>query len=864
MSKFPIKHIEDNLIFNHHNEVWAFYKIEGFSYDFLDFNQKKNPFFKQFSFLSNIGLDLQMLSVPHPTDIESILNETMNEVRLKSYPLQERALDFLEQTMQELKKSTEENETSEYYDYIGIQLDPTKNKYISSNPVLEIVTKTKSVMDTLDLPTYKSSDINPTSDILVDVIRSFRNQAKIIESTLRQTFSSENSKVLKAKTYELINIIEKSYSVQNNNADIKPRRNFTSGKTIDAYDEDGNKFQAIRTNELDFIDLQNTKVDEFYNPKFLKLSRVNNKSHVEEIFTQYFIVSNMENINFHPGFEWLHYLKLQLGFPVTVSVRIDNIPNEMIKKRLSNVKLEVVDQKKEAHKGGEQTDLVVDEAGSGVIQMEKYFQTTGYPSHACNFVIKITGKTVEQLKDRASALINNLAKRGIKIVAPYGEQANLMYEMLPGSKKMIEDYKMEVDSGILAGMMFGTSTNIGDNRGFYIGHTSTFNKPVFIQPDLAAKAFEGLGNVFDSLSVLVAGMTGKGKSFFMNLFVYLSALTGSKGLIIDPKGDRTDWDKGLPFIPKNEIEVWTLGSDKRDAGSLDPFRTSINVQEGSELALDILSFLTGVKVEDLGYGLLTNTVNKVAEMEDPCIGSVIEELNDLYANKPKQMTESIYHALEGVVTTLSALESQTLSSLLFGKKGQDYKTLSYRKTIQVLMIQNLNLASEDKSTLMPSEKISEAIMISITAWTKRYMINNERSIHKFILQDEASAVERNETGSVLMDHIVRQGRFWNTTLLKGSQNASDHGRDVSNMGMKFTFGLRKEKEAIEMLNYLNLPVTDGNIKKVMNLDKGECLFQDIYGRTAEVRIDPVFKDLFDAFDSSTSTKEERERERQRL
>ncbi|MBO1913882.1 ATP-binding protein, partial [Microvirga sp. 3-52] len=113
---------------------------------------------------------------------------------------------------------------------------------------------------------------------------------------------------------------------------------------------------------------------------------------------------------------------------------------------------------------------------------------------------------------------------------------------------------MEVAPGVLAGMMFGATTNIGDNRGFYIGHTSQFSKPVFIQPDLAAKAFDGLGNVVDSISVLVAGMTGRGKSFFMNLFIYLATLTGSKGLIIDPKGDRTGWDKGLPFIPKEFIE----------------------------------------------------------------------------------------------------------------------------------------------------------------------------------------------------------------------------------------------------------------------------------------------------------------------
>src|SRR5699024_12066970 len=85
-------------------------------------------FLKQFSFLSNVGLDLHMLSVPHPTDIEGILRSTIEEIKLKDYPLKENAISFFEETIRELSKSTEENETSEYYDYIGVQLDPSKNR----------------------------------------------------------------------------------------------------------------------------------------------------------------------------------------------------------------------------------------------------------------------------------------------------------------------------------------------------------------------------------------------------------------------------------------------------------------------------------------------------------------------------------------------------------------------------------------------------------------------------------------------------------------------------------------------------------------------------------------------------------------
>ena len=69
-------------------------------------------------------------------------------------------------------------------------------------------------------------------------------------------------------------------------------------------------------------------------------------------------------------------------------------------------------------------------------------------------------------------------------------------------------------------------------------------------------------------------------------------------------------------------------------------------------------------------------------------------------------------------------------------------------------------------------------------------------------------------------------------------------------------------EAEEMLNYLNLPITRNNIETLKNLDRGVALFQDIYGRSAVIRINPIFADLFDAFDSSTATEEERRRQQE--
>lgn len=857
--QFPFKHIEDNLIFNNEGEVWAYFKIEGFNYDFLDHAEKVVPFSSQMSFLANVGLDLHFLSVPNPTDVAGILEETIEEMKRKNYPLQENGIKFMRQVKRVLEKEKEINESSEYHDYIGIQLDPEKNKYVSGNAGLNAINAFKSFMKGFSSPVYEAFGLLP-GDILETEIDAFKSQSKTIENTLTNAFTS---RVKPVSTSELIFITEKIFSTRNNNSDIKGRFDLETGIEVEGVDERGTKYKAIRKEVSGFIDLQNTNVDE-YSPKELLLSRVTEENEIEELFVQYLVVSDMSDVHYHPGSEWLYNLKMRMPFPVTISIRADHQPNDLIKKKLTNAKLEITDQRNEAWKGGQGIDLSVEVSEQGAIQMENYFTQTGFPGYACSIILKVTAENQEQLKTRVGLLIQEMTKYRLKVLSPYGEQINLLLETIPGSKKVKEDYRLEVAPGVLAGMMFGATTNIGDNRGFYIGSTKKLGKPVFIQPDLAAKAYEGLGNVVNSISVLVAGMTGRGKSFFMNLFVYLSTLTGSKGLIIDPKGDRLGWAEGLPYIPKEHINVWTLGSDPSDAGSLDPFRTSTSIEEAKDITMDLLSYLAGISIEDDAYSLLSDAVEVAGEHEDPCIEVVMNYLINLHDNRPDYMGDKRYEALERLISTLQTLKRNQLSMLLFGEVGQNYKVLQHDKAIQVLMIQNLRLPSADEVKKRPIHLISEAIMISITAWTKQYMFAGNRQEHKYILQDEASAIERSPMGAELMDFIVRMGRYYNTTLLKGSQNATDHGQDVANIGMKFSFGLRDTEEAELMLKYLNLPQIESNISTLKDLDLGEALFQDIYGRSAVVKINPVFSDLFDAFDSSTATKEDREREKQRI
>jgi hypothetical protein len=854
---FPIKHIDGNLIFGVDGTVTAYYRVAGFNYDFLDHEDKFIPFQTQLAFLFNNRYDLHFILEPFPTDIEEIIENTIEKIEREEFELKANGVQYLNTLKEALADQRSNMETSEYLQYIGIQLNPELNKYKDGNLGMSLITNLKEFVKGINSQINRAVGLH-AFDILESEIAMWRNQSDSLMESIRSAF---NCSIKPATTAESLYLIEKEFSVTQSNYDVHVKRDFSTGYKVSATDENGNIQKAMRPKNNAFVEVQNTNIEES-TPSTLKFSKIMKDDEIKSLFAQYLVTSSMDTENYFPGFEWLYELQSKLPFPVSVSVRAYHQSNERITKRLSNKRLEYTDQREEANKAGVATDLSLDISERGAIQAENYFKKTGQPAYSCSFVFKITAENDNELATRSKRLKDELIKYGIKVVAPYGEQLNLMMEKIPGSRQINEDYKIEVDSGTLAGMMFGSTTNIGDNRGFFIGYTERNRRPVFIQPDLAAKAFEGLGNIEDSISVLVSGATGKGKSFMMNLFSYLSALTGSQVLIIDPKGDRKGWNE-LPLIPSRYISKWTLGSSQEDAGCLDPFRTSVDIQEGKSIALDILSYLTSVSIRDVEYTLLSDAIEEVGNSSDPCIGAVISYLEGMYNKGAETMTEKRYAALETLKETLLTLKRQPLSVLLFGEVNQNYKVLKVDTPIQILMVENLNLPDGNVANIRPIQKISEAILISLTAFTKQYMFKQDRSRHKIILQDEASTIDKTPVGRELMDFIVRKGRYYNTTLLKGSQNATDHGDDVANMGMKFAFGLRTTNEATEMLEYLNLPQTKANIDKIRALSKGRCLFQDIYGRTAVVEINPIFEELTTAFDSSTSTQEEKARERKK-
>ncbi|MGJ8730958.1 ATP-binding protein [Listeria aquatica] len=882
---FPVQHVEGNLVFSKDGRVTAYFAVPGFNYEFLSEEEKFMPFINQLNFFQSQGHDIHEIGNPQSSNILSIMEETRAMMKEKAenydYPLYENGDQFIQYQAKALIEEDKLLEKREYRNYIGIQLLKTKNRYQRGNRGTQWIQTFRQFVKGLNAPVNQAIGLD-YQDLLQFEIEAYQKQSKQIEEKLKRAFSaSQNGQQFGAgvraiRLTELLYIIESRYSATPNFKDITPRLHFQNGtkKTVQLH---GRDVEAVTPSEEGYRSLQQTYIEEV-DAQTLRLTKdVEGKT--ESLYIRCFALTKFSHDeNEFPGNEWLYQLQKGLAFPFLYSGRLAFKPNENVLKDLTNKKLAFEDQDEQARKAGTQMDLSTAKKEKGILLLEEYFEKTAYPTYDCSLVFRIQATTLEELQDRAETFQEETRKKGLEVYAPFGEQPYLFMEMIPGGSQQNQDYQVEVDPRMIAGMMFGAASGIGDDRGVYLGETLQ-GKPVFIYPELASKAFDSVTSMVNSISAMIAGSTGFGKSVLQNLLVYLSVLTGSLGLVIDPKNDRKKWKKGLPYLPKEQINYLELNNSEAYRGVLDPFRTSVDVETGQSVATDIFAYLTEAKMGEKKYNFLMHAFSYAASQPEPCVSYAIDFLDqvcqkaleaqrkgeDLGNYEGLTITKDRLEDLIDLQDTLQSFMKQPFTKLLIGKPGDQQQSLNQNFSLQVVAIEHLNLPKNGKrpADYSPAEKISTALLTSLTAYAQQFMMTGDRERHKIIISDEADITDRNEKGRELNNTIVRRGRYYTTSLIKGAQNASDQENDINNMGMKFCFHLNETKEAEQMLQFMGLPVTPTNIRQLTSLETGVCLFQDIYGRVEAIRVNPVFDEVLAAFDTSTSTEEERKREKER-
>ena len=129
-------------------------------------------------------------------------------------------------------------------------------------------------------------------------------------------------------------MIEKETSVSPSNNDVEIRNNYTFGEKVKGLNKDGIEHEAIRSKEMDFVELQDANIDEI-SPTSLLISKIIDDEE-KKLYTRYFVATQLNTENYFPGFEWLYHLQSKVPFPVSVSIRAYHQSNKLMLKKLSD------------------------------------------------------------------------------------------------------------------------------------------------------------------------------------------------------------------------------------------------------------------------------------------------------------------------------------------------------------------------------------------------------------------------------------------------------------------------------------------------------------------------------------------------
>ncbi|WP_131743341.1 conjugal transfer ATPase TcpF, partial [Clostridioides difficile] len=559
----------------------------------------------------------------------------------------------------------------------------------------------------------------------------------------------------------------------------------------------------------------------------------------KESYVSYFTVNAIVGELDFPSSEIFYFQQQQFTFPVDTSMNVEIVENRKALTTVRNKKKELKDLDNHAYQAGSETSSNVVDALDSVDELETDLDQSKESMYKLSYVIRVSAPDLDELKRRCDEVKDFYDDLNVKLVRPAGDMLGLHSEFLPASKRYINDYVQYVKSDFLAGLGFGATQQLGETTGIYMGYSVDTGRNVYLQPSLASQGVKG--TVTNALASAFVGSLGGGKSFCNNLLVYYAVLFGGQALLLDPKSERGNWKETLPEIA-HEINIVNLTSDKDNAGLLDPFVIMKNVKDAESLAIDILTFLTGISSRDgEKFPVLRKAVRSVTQSDSRGLLHVIDELRREDTPISRNIADHI-----------DSFTDYDFAHLLFSD-GTVENAISLDNQLNIIQVADLVLPDKDTTfeEYTTIELLSVSMLIVISTFALDF-IHSDRSIFKIVDLDEAWAFLNVAQGETLSNKLVRAGRAMQAGVYFVTQSAYDVSKESlkNNIGLKFAFRSTDINEIKQTLEFFGIDKDDeNNQKRLRDLENGQCLLQDLYGRVGVVQIHPVFEELLHAFDT---------------
>ncbi|HBF2136912.1 TPA: ATP-binding protein [Clostridioides difficile] len=805
---FPIKYIDNNLVWNKDNEVFAYYELIPYNYSFLSAEQKfiVHDSFRQLIAQSREG-KIHALQIATESSIRSMQEQSKKLVTGK---LKEVAYQKIDEQTEALVSMIGDNQV-DYRFFLGFKLMVTEEQLNLKN-----IKKSTWLTFKEFLHEVNHTLMNDFVSMPNDEINRYMKMEKLLENKISRRFKVRRLEIhdfgyLMEHLYGRDGVAYEDYEYQ------LPKRNYKKETLIKYYD-------LIRPTRCVIEESQ----------RYLRLEHEDKESYVS-YFTVNAIVGELD----FPSSEIFYFQQQQFIFPVDTSMNVEIVENRKALTTVRNKKKELKDLDNHAYQAGNETISNVVDALDSVDELETDLDQSKESMYKLSYVIRVSAPDLDELKRRCDEVKDFYDDFNVKLVRPAGDMLGLHSEFLPASKRYINDYVQYVKSDFLAGLGFGATQQLGETTGIYMGYSVDTGRNVYLQPSLASQGVKG--TVTNALASAFVGSLGGGKSFCNNLLVYYAVLFGGQALLLDPKSERGNWKETLPEIA-HEINIVNLTSDKDNAGLLDPFVIMKNVKDAESLAIDILTFLTGISSRDgEKFPVLRKAVRSVTQSENRGLLHVIEELR-------KEDTA----ISRNIADHIDSFTDYDFAHLLFSD-GTVENAISLDNQLNIIQVADLVLPNKDTTfeEYTTIELLSVSMLIVISTFALDF-IHSDRSIFKIVDLDEAWAFLNVAQGETLSNKLVRAGRAMQAGVYFVTQSSDDVSKESlkNNIGLKFAFRSTDINEIKQTLEFFGIDKDDeNNQKRLRDLENGQCLLQDLYGRVGVVQIHPVFEELLHAFDT---------------
>ena len=811
---FHIKYIDNNLVWNRDGEVFAYYELIPYNYSFLSAEQKfiVHDNFRQLIAQNREG-KIHALQIATESSIRSIQEQSK---RLVTGRLRDVAVQKIDEQTEALVSMIGDNQV-DYRFFLGFKLTVTEQN-------VSLDSMKKSVFMTFKefIGEVNHTLMNDFVSMSNDEINRYLKMEKLLENKISRRF-----KIRRLEKNDFGYLIEHIYG--------------RDGVAYEDYEYSLPKKKMKKETLIKYYDLvRPTRCLIEESQRYLRLEHEDTESYVS-YFTVNAIVGELD----FPSSEIFYFQQQQFTFPIDTSMNVEIVENRKALTTVRNKKKELKDLDKHAYQSGSETSSNVVDALDSVDELETDLDQSKESMYKLSYVIRVSAPNLDELKRRCDEVKDFYDDLNVKLVRPAGDMLGLHSEFLPASKRYINDYVQYVKSDFLAGLGFGATQQLGENTGIYIGYSVDTGRNVYLQPSLASQGIKG--TVTNALASAFVGSLGGGKSFCNNLIVYYSVLFGGQAVILDPKSERGNWKETLPEIA-HEINIVNLTSDSENAGLLDPFVIMKNVKDAESLAIDILTFLTGISSRDgEKFPVLRKAVRSVAQSPTRGLLHVIDELR-------KEDTPTS----RNIADHIDSFTDYDFAHLLFSD-GSVENAISLDNQLNIIQVADLVLPDKDTTfeEYTTIELLSVSMLIVISTFALDF-IHSDRSIFKIVDLDEAWAFLNVAQGETLSNKLVRAGRAMQAGVYFVTQSSGDVSKESlkNNIGLKFAFRSTDINEIKQTLEFFGIDKEDeNNQKRLRDLENGQCLLQDLYGRVGVVQIHPVFEELLHAFDTRPPVKQ---------